>query len=63
MGLIILIGGEEIQAWFDKNGMPNKFVIIDDKDISGYFDNHFVLTSMSKGLDETVKQEIIKIFS
>ena len=46
--------GEEIDAWIRVNGMPERFVIIDDKNenIADYFDKQFIRTESKVGFLE-----------
>lgn len=53
--------GEEISYWFEQNGLPEKFAIVDDSEIGGYFTKAFVKTNMKTGLDEEAKQKILTL--
>jgi len=53
---------EEIKAWLTKNGVPEKFVIIDDMDLGG-LENKLYKTKMANGLTDNIKDEIIKYFN
>ena len=52
--------GEEIQAWFEEHGMPEKIAIVDDCGIGGLFPNVYVKTDMTTGLDDIAKEKILE---
>lgn len=53
---------DEIKDWLKDNGTPDRLAIIDDVDLSKYFDD-FYKTKMSTGITEKLMNEIIKNFN
>lgn len=54
--------GQEIEQWFMENGMPEKFVILDDNLIGdGYFDKQFVQCVERDGITDNIKDEMLKL--
>lgn len=53
--------GEEIEFWLSRNGMPDKFVVIDDASLGEEYDKWkgFFKTTMTTGITEEIKDNII----
>jgi hypothetical protein len=54
--------GEEIEQWLIVNGMPDKFVVLDDCSIGDGYDNWkgYIKTEMSTGITNEIKNTVIK---
>ena len=53
--------GEEIEHWLTYNGMPDKFVILDDVSLGDGYDSWkgFIQTDMETGITEEIKEKVI----
>ena len=49
----------EIQGWLDRNGAPNRFVILDDEGDMGPLQPHLVQTDSFKGLTDELSDRVI----
>jgi hypothetical protein len=56
---------EEIREWLSRNGVPEKYVIIDDDsriaDMGEPYIHHWVRTTYHLGLDESALEQALKI--
>jgi hypothetical protein len=56
---------EEIREWINRNGVPDKYVIIDDDsriaDVGEPYIHHWVRTSYHRGLDESALEQALRI--
>lgn len=55
--------GEEIQAWMNENGTPERFCIIDDSSDMAHLRMHLVQTDSFEGLTETIAERVIKMLT
>ncbi|MDF1756653.1 MAG: HAD domain-containing protein [Verrucomicrobiales bacterium] len=53
----------EIQGWLDRNGVPKRFVILDDDGDMGPLQPHLVQTDSFKGLTDELSDRVITQFS
>ena len=53
--------GEEIEYWLSRNGLPNKFAVLDDCSLGDGYDQWagFIQTKMSNGITEEIKNKTI----
>ncbi len=53
--------GEEIENWLTFNGMPDKFVVLDDASLGDGYDNWngYIKTEMSTGITNEIKNKVI----
>ena len=65
-GSVIILGkprGLEIQAWMDKHGTPERFVIINDMSDMEHLRSHLIQTRSTVGLPQTIADESIAALS
>ncbi len=55
--------GEEIQAWMNENGTPERFCIIDDNSDMAHLGRNLVQTDSFEGLTETIAERVIDLLT